>query len=36
MTARISPRLVGAGAIRCATRALRLPTITPKDGGWIA
>ena len=36
MTARISPRLARASVIRRAARALTLPTITPKDGGWIA
>ncbi len=36
MSARLSPRAVRAGVIRRATRALTLPTITPKSGGWIA
>ena len=36
MLARISPRKNRAGVIRRAARAFTLPTITPKDGGWIA
>ena len=36
MTARIPTRMARAGVIRRATRAFTFPTITPKDGGWIA
>ncbi len=36
MSARVSPPMAQAGTIRRAARAFTLPTITPKDGGWIA
>lgn len=36
MPARIGTEAARAGMIRRAARAFTLPTITPKDGGWIA
>ncbi len=36
MRTRVSPRMARAGVIRRTARAFTLPTITPKDDGWIA
>lgn len=36
MAVRAGHRNSRVGVIRRATRAFTFPTITPKDGGWIA